>query len=117
MEILNSGNAQSNKVTSLQQETKKDAFGVDNVNHISNTIQLSKEEVEMLEGASSTRTVLGRSKSLQVSSISRSEIRTRRRHCFSRSCDSSPARESCMASNLHFELKNVLDVMDGLDTL
>ncbi|XP_039134720.1 protein PSK SIMULATOR 1-like [Dioscorea cayenensis subsp. rotundata] len=117
MEILNSGNAQSNKVTSLQQETKKDAFGVDNVNHISNTIQLSKEEVEMLEGASSTRTVLGRSKSLQVSSVSRSETRTRRRHCFSRSCDSSPARESCMASNLHFELKNVLDVMDGLDTL
>ncbi|KAJ0966978.1 hypothetical protein J5N97_023895 [Dioscorea zingiberensis] len=114
VEVLTSVNHQSNKVTSPQEEeSKKDPSSVTNV-QISNMVQLSQEEAELLERSSSSRMVLGRSKSHLVS-VTRRDTRTQRRWCFSRSCGSSPARESSMASNLYFEKQNVLDVMDGLD--
>lgn len=78
-------------------------------------LQISVEEKELLDRLMSNRTMLGRSKSLELPT-SKDEGGQRNRG-LSRSCGNSPARGFSVALDLRRERTRVLDVMDGIDTL
>ncbi|XP_057973169.1 protein PSK SIMULATOR 2-like [Malania oleifera] len=83
-----------------------------NSNTHCSAIQLSQEDMDMLEGVIRRRKVLGRSKSQEFSTAKKRGTRV---HALCRSTGSSPRKEEMSATQVLECPKNVLDVMDGLN--